>query len=510
MAMFVPPSLLDLNNCWILDSGATHHMINSSEVELTTYEVKTIRLGDSSVRPVVGKTNISIPSECGKLELRDVLCVPGLNVNLVSISCLLDSNCDVLFQNNVMSCTNLKGDSVICTARRHNNLWYIKSKVENLSNALVGWATENLHLWHLRLNHLNYQGLQKLARSGKYHNLPMFSHINSENCVGCALGKQHKLPFPTNSKGWRQTPLELIHTDVVGPINISAVGNEGRRYLLTIVDDCSRKSWIYFLQEKSEVVKALENWTALVEKQLGYQVKTIRSDNGGEFLNNYLNLLLSEKGILHELTIPYTPEQNGVVERFHRTMFNAVRSMLHGGRVPLKFWWEAVKCFNYTSNRLPKGEKAIIPEEVWQKKTVGIAHLKIFGSPVTVHSEIGSTKLTAKSWPGIFLGYAAARKGYRIWNREKEEIIESRNVTFFEEKLMDKYYSFPWEERTEKDKDNYNKVQNVIIRNIIEKKPETSGDPVVPRKDPENHSHEGELSEVPPSSPVQGGQLNQD
>lgn len=154
---------------------------------------------------------------------------------------------------------------------------------------------------------------------------------------------------------------------MVGPIACQAVGQEGRRFLLTIVDDCTRKSWIYFLYEKADVPRTLQQWKRWVEKQSSKQVKNI-NDNGGEFLNKYLNEMLTSEGITHELTIPYSPEQNGVVERFHRTLFNGVRAMLHGGRLPLYFWWEAVKCYNYTSNRLPKGKEGIILEEVWRGK----------------------------------------------------------------------------------------------------------------------------------------------
>lgn len=442
MAMFFPPSLLD-KDCWILDSGATHHMTNILGGVLSPSEVKDIRLGNSNMLPVVGKKNISL--EDLKLELRDVLCVPELSVNLISISCLLDSGCDIVFQNESNTCKITKDERVIGTAERRNNLWYLNVVIPE-AQVNMSQGLDKSKLWHLRLNHLNLQSLQKLATSGKYPQLSNIQSSDSHKCIGCALGKQHRLPYTSSLKDWNTEPLELVHTDLVGPISVPAVGQEGRKYLLTIVDDSTRKSSIYFLQQKSEVPHTLAKWKNLVENQSRNKVKTIRSDNGGEFLNKHLNQMLMENGISQELTIPYSPEQNGVAERFHRTLFDAVRAMLFGGRILAKFWWEAVKCFNYTNNRIPKGKAGEIPEEVWRKKKLTIDHLRIFGTPVTVHipDEI-NTKLNAKSWAGIFLGYAAARKGFRIWNPNTEEIKEARNVSFYKERLMDSHFSFPWE-----------------------------------------------------------------
>ena len=114
-------------------------------------------------------------------------------------------------------------------------------------------------------------------------------------CEGCALGKHHRDSFPIG-KAWRaSSPLQLVHSDLCGPMNTTS--NGGNRYFLTFIDDCSRKTWVYFLKEKSEVFGHFKTFKAMIEKQSGFMLKTLRSDRGGEYVSNEFEEFLKENGI---------------------------------------------------------------------------------------------------------------------------------------------------------------------------------------------------------------------
>ena len=149
------------------------------------------------------------------------------------------------------------------------------------------------------------------------HGLP---HISSTNgvCEGCVLGKHHREMFE-RGKAWRaKEPLQLIHSDICGPLEVPSLSRTV--YFLTFIDDFSRKSWVYFLKNKSEVFSIFQIFKSLVENEFGKKIKTLRSNNGGEFVKNEFESFLSKHGIQHEKIVPYTPQQNGVAERKNKTL----------------------------------------------------------------------------------------------------------------------------------------------------------------------------------------------
>ena len=173
-----------------------------------------------------------------------------------------------------------------------------------------------------------------------------------------------------------------------------------------------------------------------VEAETGKKVKTLRSDNGGEYKSHDFQNWMKKMGIRHETRVPKTPQQNGVAERYNRTLLEGVRSMLHGSGLSRGFWGEAVLCFNYTRNRtLVKGVAGdITPYEAWTGHKPSVVHLRSFGSQVMVHvPDRRRKKLDPKATLGTFLGYALNRAGYRIWDGEKCAVVESRDVQFLNE-----------------------------------------------------------------------------
>jgi transposase InsO family protein len=122
-----------------------------------------------------------------------------------------------------------------------------------------------------------------------------------------------------------ERPLELLHMDLFDSIAYISIG--GSKYCLVIVDDYSRFTWVFFLQEKSQTQETLKKFLRRAQNEFGLRIKKIRSDNGMEFKNSQIEGF-AEEGIKHEFSSPYTPRQNGVVERKNRTLLDMARTML--------------------------------------------------------------------------------------------------------------------------------------------------------------------------------------
>ena len=162
----------------------------------------------------------------------------------------------------------------------------------------------------------------------------------SQVCEDCLVGKQHRDSFPPESS-WRAPEiLQLVHADICGPI--TPISNSRKRYLITFINDFSRKTRVYFLIEKSEAFGVFQNFKTRVEKETGLCIKGLRTDRGGEFTSHEFSNFCVTHGIHRQLTAAYTPQQNGVTEQKNQTIMNMVCCMLSGERIPKSFWPEAV------------------------------------------------------------------------------------------------------------------------------------------------------------------------
>jgi transposase InsO family protein len=145
-------------------------------------------------------------------------------------------------------------------------------------------------------------------------------------------------------------PLELLHMDLFGLVAYLSIG--GSKYSLVIVDDFSRFTWVFFLQDKSETQGTLKRFLRRAQNEFELKMKKIRSDNGSEFKNLQVEEFLEEEGIMHEFSAPYTPQQNGVVERKNGTLIDMARTMLGEFKTPERFWSEVVNTACHAINRL--------------------------------------------------------------------------------------------------------------------------------------------------------------
>ena len=329
---------------WVVDSGATCHICCDEKmfVDLTQLDTpQQVTLGDGSSLegPAEGTVILDTVLPSGrtqKCRIENVLYVPKLSYSLLSVSKVCEVGKTTKF--NRIGCETLnKEKKVIATATRVGNLYYLEycRKGQNLNVA----KNNNEMLWHRRYGHISEQNLKTLANSELVEHFRYNLTKNIGFCESCIGGKQHRTPFGASE---RQTCdlLELVHSDVCGKISESSIG--GAQYFLTFTDDKSRYSWVYMLKTKDQVFEYFLEWKSLVEKATKKKVVTLRTDNGGEYTSTQFEEYLKAEGIRHELTVPKTPQQNGVAERLNRTLVEMARSMLLDAKLPKKFWAEAV------------------------------------------------------------------------------------------------------------------------------------------------------------------------
>jgi transposase InsO family protein len=213
---------------------------------------------------------------------------------------------------------------------------------------------------------MSEKGMQILHKRNLF---PDLKQIDLDFCEHCVYEKHKRASFLRVGKEKKSERLELVHTDVWGPTQVSSLG--GSRYYVTFIDDATRKNWVYCIRQKYDVFDTFKKWKALVENEIGKRLKCLISDNGGEYCSKEFDYYYSYHGICREKTFPGTPQENGVSERMNGTIMERARSMrLHVG-FPLQFWIDVVDIVVYLINKGPSSSlDGRIPEEAWTGKKV--------------------------------------------------------------------------------------------------------------------------------------------
>lgn len=202
--------------------------------------------------------------------------------------------------------------------------------------------------------------------------------IPKKICDNFLINKQTRNSF-SNFTTSKASEILHVYLDICGPLDTPSLG--GNRYFVSFVDDMSRKVWLYPIKVKSDVFNIFKDFKALMEKQFGNCIKILRIDGGGEFTSGELKGFCKERGIVHEVTSPYTPQHNGIAERRNMTILNMVRSMLKEKNLPHIFWGEVAMTVVHVLNRCPtKRLDSMVPEEAWSRSKPLVKHFRIFGS----------------------------------------------------------------------------------------------------------------------------------
>ena len=251
----------------------------------------------------------------------------------------------------------------------------------------------------------------------------------SKLCVHCPLAKSHKLPFSLFSSH-ASHPLELLHLDLLDPAPCPATS--GARYVLLIIGDFSRYTWLYFLSTKDQALPSFINFQKLVERQLNTSIKHLQYDNGGEFLA--FKSYLQSQGISHQFSRPHTPEQNGRAERKIRHLLETGLALSAQTSLPLKYWMQSFQTAAYLINLLPtKVLSYQSPIQLLFHKAPNYTHLHIFGCLCFPSLKPYMTnKLSYRSTPCVFLGYAPSHKGNLCLDTKTDRFYISRHVIFHE------------------------------------------------------------------------------
>lgn len=423
---------------WFVDSGASSHMSMNRNWfhNISASKISEITTANNSRMNVVGVGDIevSLMNDFGaqSISVKDVLYIPDLTANLLSVSCIVKNGNKVEFV--LDGCRIYGRDGVLlASASLENNLYRLNATC-NVQRAIATpkHNTCDIYTWHRRLGHVNYSDLAKM-KNGAVMDLIYSGKDTQTNCEACMQGKQSRKPF--NNVGSRANELlSVVHSDVCGPMETTSIG--GARYVVVFIDDFSRMTFTYCVKAKSDVFDVFEHFRRLAENQTNRRIKVFRSDNGTEYCNGRFQALFSKCGIIQQTSTPYTPQQNGLAERTIRTITEKARCFLFDAGFGKEFWGEAVNAATYVKNRTSSavlGDTS--PIEVWSGVKPSVAHLRVFGCTAMVYvPNEKRLKLDAKSKKYRLVGYCEHTKGYRLIDMTNKRVIKSRDVEFFEKK----------------------------------------------------------------------------
>lgn len=427
---------------FFLDSGASSHVTpyESILVDRVPIQRRFITTGDGTMLEATATGSVVLEdSSYQRIILKDVLLVPDIKYNLVSTSAIRRAGGKVVSESNATSIYCADGTLAI-EAYDHPivGIPCYQSASVGITLAAFTSTSEAAELWHQRFGHLGYTNMAKLARLNMVDGLPISAgafgdHVGKENCNACAIGKLCKAPFNPAVPKVRAAG-ELLHTDVCGPIRPDTAG--GSQYFMTVIDDFTRYSFVKLIARKSEVAGSLKDYINLVETQTGNKVKALRSDNGGEYTSKVLDGFLQDKGIIHQFSLPYTPQQNGIAERLNRTLLDKAIPMLEQSGLPLKHWGDAIMTANCIRNISPTATSTITPYEAFFGNKPNVSNLRVFGCRAFVLTPSHArTKLEPRAKPGVFIGYpfydTSTHKGYRVL-LDDGTYTASRDVIFKE------------------------------------------------------------------------------
>lgn len=458
-----PNGIQGESNLWYLDNGASNHMSGEKSKFSTLNEGVSgqVKFGDGSSVEIKGKGSIIFNCKNGEERtLSDVYFIPSLRSNIISLGQLTEEGNQVTIKGDYMWVHERDGRLLMKVKRSANRLY--KLIIESAKpRCLLSRTEEDSKLWHARLGHVNYQAMSLMFKENMVKGFPKVVQPK-DVCVGCLQSKQTRKQMPTKSNFCAAKVLELVHGDLCGPITPATAA--GNRYVFLLVDDYSRAMWIYFLKSKNEAFDAFKKFKALVETG-ERKIETFRTDRGGEFTSHEFKLFCEENGIKRHYTAPYTPQQNGVVERRNRTVMEMARSLLKEMKLPTKFWGEAVRHAVYVLNRLPtRALTGVTPYEAWTERKPDISHFRVFGcvSHMKIPSQL-TTKLDDRSVRVINLGKEPGSKAYRLYNPKEDRIYVSKDVMFEEKK------AWTWNETDSGDSEKMSTftIEDVQLEEVI-------------------------------------------
>ncbi|PWA93616.1 hypothetical protein CTI12_AA069020 [Artemisia annua] len=406
-----------------IDSGASDHIAITLDIMSNIYSFTkpiyvTLPNGQNTKVTQYGSVTLN-----AHLTLHNVLYIPTFSYNLISVSQLLKgTNCSLILT--ATMCIFQDQDQRIALGSLCNGLYLLDKPPSHPSTHSAFTITSNQHLWHSRLGHSSPTVLKQITSLSD-----SFSCNSNFHCTICPLAKHHSLPF-NESLSYANSLFELIHIDVWGPYRHTTINK--CKYFLTIVDDHSRATWTYLMPSKQHAISNIKAFYFYIQNHFQITIKTVRSDNGTEFLNSSLSEFFSQHGIHHQTSCPYTPQQNARVERKHKQLLEIARAIKIQANFPIHLWGYCVLAATYIINRLPS--RAIqnkSPFEILYNKPPNLTNLKVIGCRAYLHHNT-TYKFDQRAIPRVLVGYPNHQKGYILYDPTTHKSTTSRHVTFDE------------------------------------------------------------------------------
>ncbi|GJV25753.1 retrovirus-related pol polyprotein from transposon TNT 1-94 [Tanacetum coccineum] len=276
---------------------------NATDIPSSSSLVMTVRFGNDHIARIMGYGDYQL----GNVTILVVYYVEGLGHNLFSVGQFCDADLEVAFWKNTCFICNLEGVDPLFGSRDTN--LYTNSLNDMLKTSpicLLSKASKTKSwLWHCRLSHLNFGTLNKLAKDGLARGIPRLKFQKDHMCSACALEKSKKSSHQPKAEDTNQEKLYLLHMDMCGPMHVASIN--GKRYILVIVYDYSRFTWVRFLRTKDEAPEAIIKCIKNIQVRLNATIRNVRTDNGTEFVNQTLRKFYENVGISHQTFVARTP-----------------------------------------------------------------------------------------------------------------------------------------------------------------------------------------------------------
>ncbi|MCO5569407.1 hypothetical protein L7F22_023119 [Adiantum nelumboides] len=381
-----------------------------------------------------------------EVVIQDIYHIPGLKRSLLSVNAATSTGSSIEFFNDgcVIKYKLPSGQSEEIRLQQQRRLYPLTihgpdvhaeaSTASALSTITLKEASTLL--WHYLLGHINAPTLQRMARTNLCRGLPS-SLSPIDLYEGCLLGKARHQPFPRSPSLSSQVN-QLVHSDLCGPMETQSI--TGSFYFATFIDDFSRYTTVYFLKNKSQLFSYFKEYCASAQRQHDVPIQALRSDNGRDYVSNALLQFCKVEGIKHQVTVPYTPQQNGVAERKNGTLVAAARAMMLTANLPKLYWEEAVATSCYLQNRTPHSiDPHNTPYHHWFGRQPNLQHLRVFGcATYAVKAADLRHKLDLTSIRMVLVGYGDrfGIKAYRLYHPQQKKFHFAHSVYFHEGSLL--------------------------------------------------------------------------
>lgn len=412
---------------WLIDSGASHHMTGCLDV-FSTIRNNTpslVGLPDGLQTNAVKEGSVSLAH---RFTLRNVLYVPNFAVNLIFVIFVAwlihDVDCFVTFTDNLCILQDRTTRNPIGLGKMQRGVYLFQPVPE--ASIVAVTRTDQYTIWHRRMGHASHGSLSSIS------GIQLGSKPNNKLCDVCCRAKQTRDMFSRSSSVVLDL-FDLIHCDIWGPYHTST--HSGARYFFTIVDEFSRATWVYLMQQKSQASDLLKIFCKMTQTQYHKPIKVVRSDNGLEFTSKTMLLYYSENGLLHQTSMVKTPQQNARVERKHCHILEVARALRFQAHLPIEYWGECVLVATHLINHTPTPIlQNKTPIEILSSKPPSYTHIRVFSCLCYAHVQT-SDKFASRSIKCVFIGYPQGKKGWKILDLETHTIFTSRDVKFDETKF---------------------------------------------------------------------------